>query len=176
MGVSMQELAWIISLVGMLIVLVVFLLVVRGASTAGDGTAPAAAGRIRASVFWVLAAIMVIASIAALRALPYGAAAAGAAESVNVTVTGTQWRFAVEPGRARVGQRVVFQVSSQDVNHGIGVYDSGLRLLGQTQAMPGYINRLSLTFSEPGTYKLLCLEYCGVAHHEMTAEFVVEAR
>jgi len=32
---------------------------------------------------------------------------------------------------------------------------------------------LRYTFKEPGTYRVLCLEYCGVAHHEMTADIKV---
>jgi cytochrome c oxidase subunit 2 len=41
--------------------------------------------------------------------------------------------------------------------------------------MPGYINVLRYTFNEPGVYRVLCLEYCGVAHHEMTADIKVAA-
>lgn len=28
---------------------------------------------------------------------------------------------------------------------------------------------------EPGVYRVLCLEYCGIAHHEMKAEINVAA-
>jgi cytochrome c oxidase subunit 2 len=44
----------------------------------------------------------------------------------------------------------------------------------QTQAMPGYMNRLRVTFDQPGTYTVLCLEFCGMAHHRMRG--VVEVR
>lgn len=39
--------------------------------------------------------------------------------------------------------------------------------------MPGYVNRLVHTFDRPGRYRLLCLEFCGVVHHDMVAEFEV---
>ena len=45
----------------------------------------------------------------------------------------------------------------------------------QTQAMPGVTNRLVHTFTEPGKYRILCLEYCGLAHHGMMAELEVVA-
>jgi cytochrome c oxidase subunit 2 len=48
--------------------------------------------------------------------------------------------------------------------------------VAQTQSMPGYTNVLRHTFDEPGTYKILCLEYCGLGHHEMSAEINVVKR
>jgi cytochrome c oxidase subunit 2 len=48
-------------------------------------------------------------------------------------------------------------------------------LLFQVQAMPGYVNQVEYVFDKPGTYHVVCLEYCGVAHHAMTAEFTVVA-
>ena len=68
-----------------------------------------------------------------------------------------------------------FHVTSKDVNHGFALYDPDMRIVAQTQAMPGYTNVLRYTFNEPGVYRVLCLEYCGVAHHEMTAEIKVAA-
>jgi len=50
------------------------------------------------------------------------------------------------------------------MNHGFGIYNTSLELLAQTQAMPGYINRLQYTFATPGTYHILRLEYCGLMH------------
>jgi cytochrome c oxidase subunit 2 len=61
------------------------------------------------------------------------------------------------------------------VNHGFALYDPDMRIVAQTQAMPGYTNVLRYTFREPGVYRVLCLEYCGVGHHEMTAEIKVSA-
>jgi cytochrome c oxidase subunit II len=74
-----------------------------------------------------------------------------------------------------VGKAVEFHVTGSDVNHGFGIYDPQLRLVAQTQAMPGYTNVLRHTFTKPGSYKILCLEYCGLAHHTMMAEFNVRA-
>ncbi len=67
----------------------------------------------------------------------------------------------------------MFNVSAADVTHGLGVYDENLRLLGQTQAMPGYENSLKITFDQPGKYKLMCMEYCGLVHHAMISDFTV---
>ena len=72
------------------------------------------------------------------------------------------------------GQEVEFQVTSADVNHGFAIYKNKTRLLAQTQAMPGYVNKLRYKFTEPGEYEVLCLEYCGLAHHGMSAKFTVK--
>lgn len=50
-----------------------------------------------------------------------------------------------------------------------------MRIVAQTQAMPGYTNVLRYTFTEPGVYRVLCLEYCGVEHHDMKTEINVAA-
>lgn len=72
------------------------------------------------------------------------------------------------------GETVEFRITSVDVNHGAGFYDPNGQIVGQTQAMPGYVNRLSLKLEKPGVYTVLCLEYCGPAHHVMKAAFRVE--
>jgi cytochrome c oxidase subunit 2 len=41
--------------------------------------------------------------------------------------------------------------------------------------MPGYINQVRYTFTKPGRYRVLCLEYCGLVHHDMTANLRVVA-
>lgn len=73
-----------------------------------------------------------------------------------------------------VNKLVEFRVTSLDVNHGFGIYDQSDNLIAQTQAMPGYVNRLRWKFKEPGNYNILCLEYCGMAHQVMRATLTVK--
>lgn len=68
---------------------------------------------------------------------------------------------------------IEFNVTSLDVNHGFSLYKDGT-LKAQVQIMPGYVNRLRWKFTESGTYDILCLEYCGMAHAAMTAKIKVE--
>ncbi|MBV6442517.1 MAG: hypothetical protein EPGJADBJ_04235 [Saprospiraceae bacterium] len=72
------------------------------------------------------------------------------------------------------GKPVEFRVTSFDVNHGFAIYDMSGNLIAQTQAMPGYINRLRWVFDSPGEYNILCLEYCGMAHAFMRTSFNVK--
>jgi cytochrome c oxidase subunit 2 len=39
--------------------------------------------------------------------------------------------------------------------------------------MPGYHNKLTVTFEKAGRYTIACLEYCGLNHHKMIHEFEV---
>jgi cytochrome c oxidase subunit 2 len=41
--------------------------------------------------------------------------------------------------------------------------------------MPGYVNKLRVRFPAAGDYEVLCLEYCGVAHHAMRTVIRVRA-
>ncbi|NUM88007.1 MAG: hypothetical protein HUU37_02275, partial [Bdellovibrionales bacterium] len=65
------------------------------------------------------------------------------------------------------GSLVEFRVTSLDATHGFAIYNPKGAIFAQTQAMPGYTNRLRVRFDEPGKYPVLCLEYCGAAHHMM---------
>jgi len=94
-------------------------------------------------------------------------------DPIVVTVTGSQWSWEIDTPEIPAGRPIVFAVTSTDVNHGVGLYDGNYRLLNQAQGMPGWTNRFQYTFTEPGTYRLLCLEYCGLAHHEMIGEITV---
>jgi cytochrome c oxidase subunit 2 len=78
------------------------------------------------------------------------------------------------PVQLPMGSLVEFRVTSFDVNHGFSVYSPDGHLLGQTQAMPGNVNRLRLRFPQPGRYTVLCLELCGMGHHRMRGVFDVK--
>jgi cytochrome c oxidase subunit II len=78
------------------------------------------------------------------------------------------------PVQLTLGSLVEFRVTSFDVNHGFGVYSPDGHLIAQTQAMPGYVNRLRIRFTQPGRYNVLCLELCGMGHHQMRGVFDVQ--
>jgi cytochrome c oxidase subunit 2 len=115
----------------------------------------------------------VVLTYASLAAWPHRVSATSNAQTVNVT--GSQWYWEIDKAQLVAGEPVVFNVHTQDVNHGMGIYDDAFQLLVQVQAMPGYLNRIQYTFEKPGKYRILCMEFCGVSHHDMTAEFIVSA-
>lgn len=72
------------------------------------------------------------------------------------------------------GSLVEFRVTSLDVNHGFGLYGPQRQIIAQTQAMPGYFNRLRVRLTEPAQYRVLCLEYCASGHHLMQTHLSVK--
>ena len=72
--------------------------------------------------------------------------------------------------RLRAGSTVTFYVTSPDVVHGFSVARTDVNMM----VIPGWVNSATHTFKKPGTYLLLCNEYCGVEHHAMFAKIEVQ--
>ena len=174
-----QSLAWLLSLALMSALLIGFLLVALRARERVEDHAPLVtrAYRIRTALFWGMLLFITPAMLVSLLDLPYANAAIQHRNTTAqvIDVLGQQWSWTLSHSAAEVGVPVEFRVTSSDVNHGLGIYDDDMRLVTQTMAMPGYVNTLRHTFTRPGTYKLLCLEYCGLVHHNMIAELQVGA-
>ncbi|MGB6536535.1 MAG: hypothetical protein WBF58_11305 [Xanthobacteraceae bacterium] len=172
-----QDAVWSVSIVLMGCLALVFVWVATGASAALANYGPVIDSAYRLRVWLFAAAVIVLigTNYKTLGELPYISTLPRlpAAAVQPVQVVAEQWAWTITPSTFKVGQTAEFQVSSKDVNHGFALYDPEFRIVGETQAMPGYTNVLRYTFTEPGTYQVLCLEYCGVAHHEMKAEIKV---
>ncbi|SCZ49050.1 cupredoxin domain-containing protein [Thiohalomonas denitrificans] len=170
----MQETAWLITTVSIATLAAVFIWVItRSRERTEYGAIQQSGYRWRKRLFVALAAAGIPLMGVTLMKMPYAAATNADAQALHVDAMGYQWYWEISESEAQVGQTVVFRVESADVNHGFGIYDESMRLVAQTQAMPGYTNELVHVFDQPGTYQILCLEYCGVAHHQMKAEFQV---
>ncbi len=117
----------------------------------------------------------IVITVATLPPPPYTAQTQRPDGAQEVEVVGAMWYWQLSRAQVQSGRPVLFNVTSADVNHGLGIYDQDLRLLTQTQAMPGYVNKLAYTFTQPGTYSLMCLEYCGLVHHGMMGTLEVIA-
>lgn len=173
----LQDTVWSVSIVLMGSLAAVFLWVATGANPAIANYGPVidSAYRFRAWLFGIAILVLIATNYKTLGELPYintlPQLSAGAAQPSEVVAQ--QWSWSITPNAFKVGQTVEFQVTSKDVNHGFALYGPDFRIVAQTQAMPGYTNVLRYTFTEPGTYEVMCLEYCGVAHHEMKAEIQV---
>jgi cytochrome c oxidase subunit 2 len=174
----MQNLAWTLSLISMAIVAAIFLWVVAGASASGAdaGAIARSAYRWRDRLFWGAIAAGTALSFATLWEWPLaGHAAVATKPDVVIRAAGHQWRWEIDRNEVQAGQLVEFEVTATDVNHGFAIYKDKTHMVAQAQAMPGYVNRLQVRFTEPGEYEVLCLEYCGLAHHGMRAVIRVRA-
>lgn len=145
--------------------------------------------RLRTRLFYALAGCLVLFLALTLPLMPY---ASELQRPDRVIYVGTrQFAFLISanpltPDEAsgeepvdqpalKTGELIEFRVTSLDVTHGFGIYDDKGNLLAQTQAMPGYVNRLRFRFDQPGAYPVLCMEFCGMAHHAMRGTLKVTA-
>lgn len=146
------------------------------------------ATRLRVVALAALAAILLLFLALTLPHLPYAVDARSPDHIVHAIGKQYAWSLTKDAGptldtwdrtfsptvTVPSGVPIEFRVTTLDVNHGFSLYAPDGRLLAQTQAMPGYMNRLRVTFDGPGTYTVLCLEFCGMSHHRMRG--VVEVR
>jgi cytochrome c oxidase subunit II len=175
----MIQLVWGVSIVLMSGLALVFIWVATGASVAIANYGPVldTAYRMRVWLFGLALLVLIGTNYKTLSELPYinTLPQLPAAAVQPVQVVAQQWMWTIAPNVFKVGQTAEFQVTSKDVNHGFALYDPESRIVAEVQAMPGYTNVLRYTFTEPGIYQVLCLEYCGVAHHAMQAQIKVTA-
>jgi cytochrome c oxidase subunit 2 len=99
------------------------------------------------------------------------------ASRYDMHIVAKMWNFDLgqakgEPAEVRLprGAQVTFFVTSEDVTHGFFIegHDASLMLL------PGQIASATVRFNRPGTYHIICHEYCGPAHANMVAAIIVE--
>jgi len=166
----MQSIVLSITLILMAVMALVFLRAVRAVNADAP---PENVDRRRSYMIWSLLIFGVIVTVGSLREWPHDVMAAG--DAVVVEATGGQWFWELDADEVPLGKTIVFRLQTEDVNHGFGVFNEAGELLFQTQVMPGYTNQVEYTFTEPGVYRVLCMEFCGVAHHDMIDEFTVAA-
>jgi cytochrome c oxidase subunit II len=141
----------------------------------------AKANRLRLLFFGALGVVLLVILALTLPSLPYPVEARTADRVVHAV--GKQYAWSLTDGigptleswdrdfsptvTVPIRTLVEFRVTTLDVNHGFSLYAPDGHLVAQTQGMPGYMNRLRVTFDDPGTYTVLCLEFCGMSHHRM---------
>ncbi|ODS85685.1 MAG: hypothetical protein ABS46_01865 [Cytophagaceae bacterium SCN 52-12] len=84
-------------------------------------------------------------------------------------VKAKMWSY--DPGEITVpaGSTVDFYLTSADVVHGFHIERKAVNLM----AVPGAVNLVTVRFEEPGTYRVVCHEYCGAGHQNMMGKVIV---
>jgi cytochrome c oxidase subunit 2 len=89
------------------------------------------------------------------------------------------WSFApldpYTPLHLPVGSQVTFYATSLDVQHGFKITETNVNMM----ILPGQISTLTARFDKPGTYNVICHEYCGaggptIGHHTMYGQIIVD--
>lgn len=172
----LQSFAWYGSLIGIAAVAALFAAVAASAASVDDpARIQSGVARLRRRLAWVFGLAFVPITALSLWAAPLRNDPRAVDGEHVVEVVGHQWFWEISESRLPADASVAFHVTSADVNHGFAIYDEDLRVVAQTQAMPGYVNVLRVRFPKPGSYRVLCLEYCGLVHHGMAASLEVVA-
>src|SRR5262249_15272003 len=149
------------------IILVVFA-IVAGSSNQPRDVNYTGANRLPLLFFASPGVILLIFLVLTLPELPYPVEAS--TPKRVVLATGKQYAWSLNEGTAptvdnwedafsgkvqvTTGAVVEFRITTLDVNHGFSLYTPDGHLMAQTQAMPGYVNRLRVKFDKPGNYRV----------------------
>jgi len=91
-------------------------------------------------------------------------------QSYEVYYVAQIFSFTPQSVSVPVGSRVTFYVTSSDVEHGFSIPGTGVN----TMVTPGWVSSVAHTFTKPGTYLLVCNEYCGSGHQLMAGKIEVK--
>ncbi|HZD91947.1 MAG TPA: cytochrome c oxidase subunit II [Pseudolabrys sp.] len=98
--------------------------------------------------------------------------------ALHMHVLAKQWMWKIQQPNGLIefneahvpeGKEVVLSMTSQDVIHDFWV--PALRI--KQDVLPGQYTYLWFNADRPGTYGLLCAEYCGTGHSRMTGRFII---
>ena len=110
--------------------------------------------------------------VALLMGSALGGVACFAAESpAEIRISAKKFEYHPNKVTAKLGQPVVFVLTSEDRIHGFKMPDFGLR----TDIVPGQETRLTLVPEKPGRFGFLCDVFCGDGHEDMEGTLIVDA-
>ena len=93
----------------------------------------------------------------------------------TLRIVAKMWRFDVgskEPQptiKIPAGSSLKIVATSLDVTHGFYVEQHDVNVM----LLPGQISQVEVVFNKPGTYHIICHEYCGPGHQAMVATIEV---
>ena len=121
--------------------------------------------------FAIVVVLLVALLFATIFFTPYGRSAEPGDLEFNVKAE--QFAFVIPNTKLRAGVPVKFHLTSADVNHGFAVFNEDNEFVFQVQVMPEKTQDYVYTFKKPGRYHVVCYEYCGLDHDQMTGQFTV---
>lgn len=82
-------------------------------------------------------------------------------KSFNITVRNHQFILPAEKMVVNVNDKVLFDVTSDDLTYGFGLFRQDNSMLFQMQVVPGHRNDVIWHFDRPGIYTIRSTEYSG---------------
>jgi cytochrome c oxidase subunit 2 len=152
--------------------LAALLLVVRSTRRPSEATDVERLERSERAWLWFVAVGLFALLAATILDTPWRASAQPNRLRVHVTAKQFQWTF-TPAGPYPADRQIEFELTATDVNHGFGVYGPDGAFVLQAQVLPDADVIVRHTFHTKGRYTVRCLEFCGLAHHEIVSNFTI---
>ena len=95
-------------------------------------------------------------------------------KTFEITVKDHQFHLPSEKLMIDVGDKVLFDVTSEDLTYGFGLFRQDESMLFQMQVTPGHRNDILWQFNKPGVYTIRSTEYSGPKGIRMVIKDAVE--
>lgn len=92
----------------------------------------------------------------------------------DISVANHQFKLPSEKLLVKVNEKVLFNVTSEDLTYGFGVFRKDNSMIFQMQVLPGHNNDIIWQFANPGIYTIRSTEYSGPKGVSMILPDVVE--
>jgi len=94
-------------------------------------------------------------------------------KSFNITVANHKFNLPSEKLIIDINDKVLFDVYSQDLTYGFGLFRTDNSMVFQMQVVPGHRNDIMWQFDKPGVYTIRSTEYSGPKGANMILKDVV---
>jgi cytochrome c oxidase subunit 2 len=95
-------------------------------------------------------------------------------KSFLITVANHVFRLPAQKLMVAKGDLVLFDVTSEDLTYGFGLFRQDNSMVFQMQVVPGHRNDILWRFDRPGVYSIRSTEYSGPKGAEMIVKDAVE--
>ena len=95
-------------------------------------------------------------------------------QTFKITVENHEFQLPSEKLVVGCNEKVVFDVTSNDLTYGFGIFRADGTMVMQMQVVPGHKNDIMWKFEKPGLYTIRSTEYSGPAGINMILEDVLE--
>jgi len=91
----------------------------------------------------------------------------------DIGVANHRFQLPVEKLHVACNDKVLFNVTSEDLTYGFGLFRQDHSMLFQMQVVPGHRNDILWQFDKPGVYTIRSTEYSGPAGVNMVVKDAV---
>ena len=91
----------------------------------------------------------------------------------DITVSNHKFHLPAEKLIIQCHEKVLFNVTSEDLTYGFGVFRNDNTMMFQMQVVPGHLNDILWHFEKPGVYSIRSTEYSGPAGYAMIEKDVI---